>query len=195
MKVAAAQDLSSGHTRSCGCLWREEVERRRGARSKAWRHGQAGNPQAGTRATGAYASWGAMLERCTNPRVKDWARYCGRGINVCPRWRESFDAFFADMGPRPSPRHSLDRYPNKDGDYEPGNVRWATHTEQMRNRRDNKIATIGGETKTLAEWSDISGIHKDTLSWRLRHGWLPDHILRAARPLAPRGSGRRQRPA
>jgi hypothetical protein len=80
-----------------------------------------------------YGIWQGMLERCRNPRVKSWASYGGRGIKVCTRWKRSFKAFLDDVGPRPSPRHTLDRRDN-DANYEPGNVRWATASEQASNR-------------------------------------------------------------
>jgi hypothetical protein len=76
-----------------------------------------------------------MNQRCTNPRNKRYADYGGRGIQVCDRWRTSFAAFLEDMGRRPSPEHSIDRYPNNDGNYEPGNCRWATAKQQRANRR------------------------------------------------------------
>jgi hypothetical protein len=71
-----------------------------------------------------------MRRRCTNPNNADWKQYGGRGIKVCDRWIESFDNFLADMGPRPSPKHSIGRFPNNDGNYEPRNCRWATAAEQ-----------------------------------------------------------------
>src|ERR1035438_3468499 len=73
-----------------------------------------------------YRAWSGMKQRCTNPEFKDWMLYGGRGIAVCPSWMDSFECFYRDVGPKPSPLHSLDRYSNGDGNYEPGNVRWAT---------------------------------------------------------------------
>ena len=84
--------------------------------------------------TPEHVIWCHVMERCTNPKSADWANYGGRGITICDRWRSSFTAFLADMGQRPSPTHSIDRK-NNDGNYEPGNCRWATLSEQHRNRR------------------------------------------------------------
>lgn len=88
-------------------------------------HGRYGTPE--------YRAWDAMKQRCTNPKANGYDGYGGRGITVCDRWRYSFENFYADMGDRPSRDHSLDRIDNE-GNYEPGNCRWATHSEQMKNR-------------------------------------------------------------
>lgn len=81
-----------------------------------------------------YLHWKAMRYRCSKPTDKSYPRYGGRGITVCEKWENNFAAFFADMGPKPSPEHTLDRYPNRHGNYEPGNVRWATRSEQELNK-------------------------------------------------------------
>ena len=82
-----------------------------------------------------YGVWSGMKSRCTYPTMKCWKNYGGRGIKVCERWLNSFENFYADMGPRPSPKHSIDRFPDNDGNYEPGNCRWATDAEQQANKR------------------------------------------------------------
>ncbi len=97
------------------------------------RHGLSKNAHSGGLIE--YYSWDGAKSRCFNPRAKKYPLYGGRGITMCERWRNSFEAFFADMGARPTPQHSLDRI-DSDGDYEPGNCRWATVLEQRHNRRD-----------------------------------------------------------
>lgn len=90
--------------------------------------------RAAGRFTPEYTAWAAMIRRCTNPKQDNYRYYGGRGITVCSRWRRSFSAFLADMGRKPSPNHSIDRRENE-GNYEPDNCRWATRSEQRRNRR------------------------------------------------------------
>jgi len=87
------------------------------------------------RQTGEYWSWCSMIQRCTNPRARSYKDYGGRGIRICPRWRKSFVLFLADMGPRPKGA-TLDRFPDNDGDYRPGNCRWATPKQQRQNSRE-----------------------------------------------------------
>ena len=126
-KEIIERSLIVGDAVSCGCYSRERAKT-----LNQPRHGQA------TRRTGVspeYRAWAKLKERCFNKNVKQWNDYGGRGISVCTEWRESFESFYRHVGRRPSNKHSIDRI-NNNGDYEPGNVRWATKVEQRRNRRD-----------------------------------------------------------
>lgn len=122
-----------------------------------------------------------MIRRCyekTGPRFKDWG---GRGITVCERWlgRDGFANFLADMGTRPSPKHSIDRIDN-DGNYEPSNCRWATATQQTRNSRHANIIEVNGERKHLRDWAREKGMLESTLCNRLlRSGWDPERAINA----------------
>lgn len=142
--------------KSCGCL-----------------RAEGSKPIHGQSYTAEYDAWHSMKGRCLNPNDKRYFRYGGRGISICPEWVESFEAFFAYVGPRPSSKHSLDRYPNNHGNYEPGNVRWATSIEQNRNTRGNRHLVIGGMSLCVADWSDISGISCGLIAHRLERKWKP----------------------
>lgn len=125
-----------------------------------------------------YAVWSAMTQRCLNPRNKAYHRYGGRGVRVCKSWqgRGGFERFLADVGPRPSMQHSIDRIDN-DGHYEPGNVRWATTAEQNANTSRVRLVTIAGRTQHLAAWSRETGIPPVTLGARLAAGWPEARLL------------------
>lgn len=114
-----------------------------------------------------YSSWSSMIQRCTNPAFKDWHLYGGKGIEVCEEWRKSFAAFFAHIGPRPSVLHSIDRWPNMNGNYEPGNVRWATPKEQVLNSANVRWLTLNGESKSLTDWAAQLGLNRSSLSERI----------------------------
>jgi hypothetical protein len=129
-----------------------------------------------------YDLWRSMIKRCENPRDKDWNRYGARGIRVCERWKD-FDLFIADMGRRPSRQHSIDRHPDNDGNYEPTNCRWATASEQARNRRTTRwISSAEGERMPLIEWAKRLGISPQSLGWRLKKQRLSDALLPGPRP-------------
>lgn len=165
-KVLYGGDIRGGDTQSCGCLNREQRALRAGNRTRT--HGRSGES--------IYSIWDSMLQRCENPKRKDYPRYGGRGITVCARWRDSFDAFLADMGDRPSTKHSIDRR-DGDGNYEPSNCRWATATEQARNHRGNRLVTLSGKTQCLIAWCEELGISKATVNGRRSRGWSIEAAL------------------
>jgi hypothetical protein len=125
--------------------------------------------------TPEYAIWRAAIHRCASPKAPAYANYGGRGISVCERWQD-FLYFLSDMGRRPSYDHQLDRIDN-DGDYEPGNCRWATPKQNSRNRRGNRMVTFRGETLTVAAWCERTGLRTSTLVARLNAGWSAEDAL------------------
>jgi len=131
-----------------------------------------------------------MCSRCTNPKARSYSEYGGRGITVVQEWRGpgGFERFIAHIGPRPSRQHSIDRRDNERG-YEPGNVRWATAFEQNRNRRDNRMITVGDRTLCVADWARETGKSVQVIHGRIKHGWPADLAvmtpIRGARPKAP----------
>ena len=120
-----------------------------------------------------------MKDRCFGVNHPKYPEYGARGVTVCERWR-TFENFYADMGPRPSMAHSLDRYPDQNGNYEPGNVRWATVSQQQSNKRNAVLIEYQGERLNVAEWSRRTGIASDTIAYRLRRGWPVERILTVA---------------
>lgn len=123
-----------------------------------------------------YNSWRSMLSRCSNPSDKSYPSYGARGIRVCEKWAKSYSAFLADVGRRPTTKHTLDRR-DTDGDYKPGNVRWATQAEQQNNRRNNVVLTYKGQTMSLFAWSAFLGIPKSTLFKRHHRGLSVEAVL------------------
>lgn len=118
-----------------------------------------------------YRAWSSMKTRCYNRNSPNYRYYGGRGISVCDRWLNSFQTFLRDVGNRPGPGYSLDRYPNNDGNYEPGNVRWATKREQQNNTRSTRLVTFNGKTQSLSRWADEIGISFASLKQRIKlHG-------------------------
>lgn len=122
--------------------------------------------------------WMAMLARCYNKNASNYARYGGRGIRVCDKWRKCFADFFLDIGNCPSRDHTLERIDNN-GHYEPGNVRWATRSEQQNNRRTNHFITHEGKTMTVTQWARFAGINERTFHNRIKMKWPIDEALRS----------------
>ncbi len=159
--------LRNGTSKSCVCKnGRKET------------HGLSQSPE--------YKIWSCIYTRCFNKRFRAFHRYGGRGITMCDRWR-TFTNFLEDMGPRPSPDHSIDRFPNNDGNYEPGNCRWATQTEQANNRHSSHFLECDGERHTMSEWSRIVGVKVGTIRSRIyREGWsIKDALSTPTRPMNP----------
>jgi len=160
--------LLSGNNKSCGCLKSEKA--RLNGIIYGTTHGLSRHP--------VYQSWRSMIQRCTNQNHTFYESYGGRGIDIDPSWM-SFDQFLKDMGNRMDGQ-TLDRIDNMKG-YSKSNCRWADAKTQHRNRRDNRLATIHGATKTVAEWSEISGIANDTIWNRIKSGWSEDRLLQPSR--------------
>ena len=150
--------LSSGITKSCGCLAKEITKKRSITHNMSY--------------TSEYAIWASMIHRCTNSNNRAFKNYGGRGITVCDDWRHDFMAFYNHVGKRPSPKHSIDRIDN-DGNYEPGNVRWTTEQKQHNNTRKNHKITLHGHTMSISEWARFVKMKKVTLITRIRLGWPP----------------------
>lgn len=150
--------LRSGKTASCGCT--------RGVTNT--KHGRSREA--------VYRIWVQMKQRCSNPNDPWFFNYGGRGIRVSAVWVDSFDRFIADVGERPSARHSLERIHNG-RDYEPGNVRWATRVEQMNNTRVNVWIELHGRRMTVAQWSRELDLPEQTIQKRLAKGLPPEEVL------------------
>lgn len=127
--------------------------------------------------TPEHRAWAGMKQRCTNQNLPRYSGWGGRGITVCQRWKDSFLTFYEDMGPRPPDKDSVERIDN-DGNYEPGNCKWATWLEQSRNTRRTRLITYNGETHCISEWACMLGIKPHTLAARLnRYGWSIEEAM------------------
>lgn len=166
LKSCELSNLRLGKIVSCGCRRRELHA------GMFTKHGEA----APSNRSAEYRAWTAMKARCANPKVNGYARYGGRGVSVCERWLHSFDNFLEDVGRKPTPEHSLDRK-NNDGNYEPGNCRWATRIEQANNGRRSRFLTLNGVTMTVSRWATSAGLKPCVLLGRIRRGWSAERAL------------------
>lgn len=173
VKVINGGNLRSGKQVSCGCY--------RADKKPTLRHGMSH--------TSTHKALAHIKERCHNPKSKSYHRYGGVGVTVCERWRNSFDAFLEDMGPKPSPELSIDRIENSKG-YEPGNCRWATDIEQANNQSRNIHLTWKGKTQTIAEWCRETGMKYCVLISRKNLGWSDEDAL--SRPVGLEGTNQYQ---
>lgn len=139
-------------------------------------HGSSESPE--------FSTWIDIQTRCYNPRSTGYRNYGGRGIRVCDRWRSNFSHFLEDMGKRPT-GCSIDRI-NNDGDYEPGNCRWATRVDQANNRRTNVFLTIGGKSKTISQWAEFTGIKMATIHRRFKVGYRGEALIQPLQKVGKR---------
>lgn len=153
--------LPKGSVISCGCARLEQQTK----------HGHSRTPE--------YKAWQSARRRCRNPDAPDYQRYGGRGIRMCAEWADDFEAFLAHAGPRPGAEYSLDRV-DVNGDYAPGNVRWATRYEQGCNKTNSRILVVHGEPITLPEASRRWGVPIYGIRNRLRRGWPHDEAVGAS---------------
>lgn len=152
--TCSSNKIMSGYVKSCGCA------RLSTSKTRIRKHGDSSSKAK------EYKAWQSMIQRCTNKKYRQWHNYGGRGIIVCDRWLNSYPDFLADVGRSPSPQHSIDRKENN-GNYEPGNVRWATREQQNLNRRDTIFVTWGGETLPLKTFCE-----NNTLKYSIAKYWL-----------------------
>jgi hypothetical protein len=178
--VAMTVNLTKGKHQSCGCARRELSMKSRGFK------GHTSWPE--------YRVYRQMLDRCYLESAENYVFYGGRGISVCDRWRfgedgkRGFECFIADMGRRPDGL-TLDRV-GTNGNYEPGNCRWATWEAQRLNMRSNRYLTVGDETKTIGEWAAAAGVSNNVISDRLARGWPVEKAISPTLKHWERGKGK-----
>ena len=153
-----ANSVTGGITKSCGCFRREKLKT----------HGQS--------RSAAHRLWCSIKNRCYNPHASNFQHYGGRGIKMHAEWRDSFEAFFRDVGDPPKGKR-IDRKENS-GNYEPGNIRFVDAVTQQNNKRNNHVVTFNGQSRTLAEWQRATGIPSSRIRARLRNGWSAERALK-----------------
>lgn len=173
--IVFGRNLRKGNTKSCGCLHKD------GLRKRATTHGHA-RPGQRTR---TYTTWQGILQRCTNPNYHKYPTYGGRGIRVCDQWQgeHGYENFLRDMGEAPEGM-SIERE-NNNGNYEPGNCRWATRAEQARNQRSNIRIEFRGRSMILVDWANEIGITYGALKYRLKNWPIEKALTHPAREARP----------
>lgn len=164
--VVSSSSLLTGHTQSCGCLHKERTSESHAT------HGMS--------RTHIFENWQDIRRRCFDPRRKAYKNYGGRGITVCNEWRNDFQAFFdyvSKLDHFGEGGYSIDRI-NNNGNYEPGNVRWATDTEQARNKRNTIFVEYNGEKIAVTEAAERSGVKAGTIRFRWRSGKRGDELFK-----------------
>lgn len=166
-KVVSTTDLKTGNTQSCGCLKHERVKTFYSNLNKT--HGMKG--------TKIYSKWLSMKARCYKKSCKGYKNYGGRGIKVCDDWKNSFITFYEWAIKNGYQDNLTIERIDVNGNYEPDNCKWITNTEQQNNKKNNTYIIYNGDKHTIAEWSRIMGINKNTISGRLRKGWTTKRVL------------------
>lgn len=157
-----AQGLRTGNTKSCGCYNLDRIVQR------STKHGLTKLPE--------FWVWIAAKRRCHSPRDKSYHRYGGRGIHMCLRWRDDFGAFMQDMGPRPTPEHTLERL-NNDLGYDPANCAWRLPIVQANNKRNNRFVEVFGRRQTISQWAREMRLAPGLIRQRLECGWTPEEAM------------------
>lgn len=155
VKTATLKNLKKGYVKSCGCLQKERIG------LDSTKHGLYKLPE--------YNIWNGIVQRCYNNKNDKYIRYGNKGITMSPEWKDNFEIFLKDMGPRPSPKHSIDRRENNKG-YSKENCRWATSKEQNNNRTNNIFYEYDGKTKTLSEWCSELNLNYMIIYGRIHRG-------------------------
>lgn len=172
IKIIEGYSIKKNDTKSCGCLKSEtsKILIRKNIDNK--KHGMS------LGAFSEYWCWQNIKKRCYSSKDKCYYLYGGKGIKMCDKWLSSFENFFEDMGKKPTPKHSLDRFPDKNGNYEPSNCRWATMKEQSNNRNDNVFIEFNGIKLTIPQWAERIGKKAGTLRQRIyRSKWSIEKSL------------------
>ena len=161
------KQLQSGHALSCGCLQKEKAALTCKSRKK---HGES------VSRSEEYRTWISMKERCYDHASPSYPIYGAVGITVCERWRKSYQNFLADMGRKPDSQYTIDRIRSERG-YSPSNCKWSTKQEQAQNRSTTVWLTLGIRKLPITEWAKILGVHKSTISLRIKAGWSVEDTL------------------
>lgn len=180
-RTVSHYNLLKGWTSSCGCYRLDRIH------ETLFKHGQSGTPGNRQAATSEWITWNGIKDRCLNPNNSTYPYYGGRGITVCERWRDSFENFYADMGSKPTAKHSIDRR-DVNKNYDPDNCRWATPIQQGGNKSNNVNLTYDGETYCVAEWCRRTGLKESLVRKRVRMGWSHERAL-----TTPRGASGNRR--
>jgi hypothetical protein len=163
IRIVNGSELKRKKSTGCGCSQKEKLLKIRTTHNHSY--------------SKTYTSWHSMIQRCTNSNMPNYYLYGGRDIIICNRWLESFENFLEDMGERPVGK-TLDRYPDKNGNYEPNNCRWATYKEQSRNTKTNRFITYNGKTQCIMDWALELNIGYQTLLKRFQSGgWSIEEAL------------------